>query len=99
MKRFERRLTSHHITQAQGYLDVDVGGGRLVRITSEDMKLVFEFDASAQTSYAAQPDHDILILLDGMNACICDCVTVTVILIFLLCMCMVAIQMLFKFCQ
>ena len=37
-------------------------------LTTDDLKLAFEFDAAVKSNYAAQADNDILILLDGLLA-------------------------------
>ena len=56
-----------HVLQATGKLELTVAAGRTVTLTTEDLKLAFEFDAAVKSNYAAQADNDILILLDGVS--------------------------------
>ena len=56
-----------YVWQATGKLELTVAAGRTVTLTTEDLKLAFEFDAAVKSNYAAQADNDILILLDGVS--------------------------------
>ena len=51
--------------QASGKLDLDIGGGKTVTLTTEELKLGFEADNSAESNYAAQADGDVIVLLDS----------------------------------
>ena len=60
-------LTQEQLTtfEANGEHKFDLGDGRTATLTSAEMKLLFEADNTGASSYSAQADGNVLVLLDS----------------------------------